>query len=90
MRWVSPRSLLTTAALLASSVISLAENPEQQAWRMLQMGATAKSAEERVVAVGALGLVLRNPGAAALAEKALKDDKPVPVLVPFTVTFRFY
>ena len=71
-----PRLFLITAALLASSVASLAENPEQQAWRILQTGATGKSPEVRVVAVGALGLVLRNSRAAAMAEKALEDQKP--------------
>jgi HEAT repeat protein len=75
MEFVSPKLLLITAALLASSVVSLAENPEQHAWRVLQTGATGKSLEVRVEAVGALGLVLRNPRAAAIAEKALEDEK---------------
>jgi len=61
---------------LACSAASLAENPEQHAWRILQTGAKEKSPEVRVVAVGALGLVLRNPRAAAIAEKALEDEKP--------------
>jgi len=76
MEFVSPKLLLITTALLASSAVSLAENPEQHAWRILQTGARGKSPEVRVVAVGALGLVLRNPRAAAIAEKALEDEKP--------------
>jgi HEAT repeat protein len=76
MEFMSPKLLLITAALLAGSVASPAENPEQHAWLILQTGATEKSPEVRVVAVGALGLVLRNPRAAAIAEKALEDEKP--------------
>jgi HEAT repeat protein len=75
MKFLTPRLLLISAALLASSVVSLAENPVQQAWQILQTGAAGKGPEARAAAVGALGLALRNPRAGALAEKALEDEK---------------
>ena len=75
MEFASSKLLVVSAVLLASSVVSLAENPEQHAWRILQTGATGKSPEVRAVAVGALGLVLGNPRAAAIADKALEDEK---------------
>jgi HEAT repeat protein len=70
------RLLGLTAALLAGSSISAAETPQQQAWRILRAGAAEKSAETRVIAVGTLGLALHNAAAAALAERALEDEKP--------------
>jgi HEAT repeat protein len=68
--------LLLTPALLAASSFALAETPQEQAWRILQTGAAERSPEARVTAIGALGLVLRNPQAAAIVEKALEDEKP--------------
>jgi HEAT repeat protein len=76
MRLGSPKILLVTAALLVSGGGSLAQTPQQQAWRILQTGATEKRSEVRALAVGTLGLMLHNPRAAALAEKALEDEKP--------------
>jgi HEAT repeat protein len=76
MKLGSPKIILVTAALLASSLLSLAESPQQQAWRILETGAGDKRAEVRALAVGTLGLVLHNPRAAAIAEKALEDEKP--------------
>jgi HEAT repeat protein len=76
MKLGSPKLVLVAIALLAGRWVSVAETPQDQAWRILQTGAAEKSAEVRVVAVGALGLALHNPGAAALAEKALEDGKP--------------
>jgi HEAT repeat protein len=72
----SPRLLLVIATLLAGRVGPLAETPQDKAWRILQTGAGEKSFEARVIAVGALGLVDRNPQAAAMAEKALEDERP--------------
>jgi HEAT repeat protein len=70
------RLLLVTTVVLAGSAISLAETPRQQAWRILETGAAEKSPEARAIAVGALGLAGHDARAAALAEKALEDEKP--------------
>jgi HEAT repeat protein len=76
MRLRSPKLLLVTVALLANGAVSLAETPQDGAWRILQAGAAEKSTEVRATVVGTLGLVLHNPRAAAIAEKALEDDRP--------------
>jgi HEAT repeat protein len=67
---------MVAMALLASNAVSLAETPQHKAWRIIQTGAAEKDAEVRTMAVCTLGLLIRNPKAAAIAEKALKDDKP--------------
>jgi HEAT repeat protein len=54
----------------------VAETPQDQAWQILQAGAGEKSFEVRAIAIAALGLVDHNPQAAAMAEKALEDEKP--------------
>jgi HEAT repeat protein len=76
MKWGSLGLLLATAMLHAGRVVTLAEHPEDRAWRILQAGTVEKSSEVRIMAVHALGLVLYNPRAAALAEKALVDERP--------------
>lgn len=76
MKSGSPRLLLVIAALLTGRVVPLAETPQDKAWRILQTGAGEKSSEARTIAVGTLGLVLHNSKAAAMAEKALEDERP--------------
>jgi HEAT repeat protein len=67
--------LLVAAALLISHGVLRAETAQEKAWRILQSGATDKSPGVRATAVGTLGLVPKSPRAAALAEKALEDEK---------------
>jgi len=50
--------------------------PRQKAWGILHDGAGDKSWEKRANAVRALGLLPGDPAAAAMAEKALADEKP--------------
>jgi HEAT repeat protein len=76
MRLTSLVLLVAIAALLAGRVVLVAETPQDKAWRILQTGAGEKNPATRMTAVGTLGLVLRNPKAAALAENALKDKRP--------------
>jgi HEAT repeat protein len=68
--------ILLAVTLLTSNVVSLAETPQDKAWEIIQAGTADKSPGARVLAVGPLGLVPDNPRAAALAEKALEDEKP--------------
>jgi HEAT repeat protein len=67
---------MATFLLLLSSGVSVAETPQQRAWQTLQTGTTEKDPELRALAVGTLGLALHNSRAAAMAEKALQDEKP--------------
>jgi HEAT repeat protein len=76
MRWRSAKLLLVTVVLLGSGVVARADTPQDGAWRILQAGVADNSAEVQVAAVSALGLLLHNPRAAAMAEKALEDDRP--------------
>jgi len=76
MRLRNWKSLLLAVVLLASSTLSPAQTPQLKAWQILRRGAAGESTDERAKAIGALGLLLRDPGAAAIAEKALGDDKP--------------
>jgi HEAT repeat protein len=76
MNWGSQRLLLVTVALVASSLVSLAETPQHRAWEILETGTAEKSPAVRAMAVGSLGLVLHNSKAAAIAQKALEDEKP--------------
>lgn len=76
MRLRNWKSLLLAVVLLASSTLSPAQTPQLKAWQILRRGAAEESTDERAKAIGALGLLLRDPVAAAMAEKALGDDKP--------------
>jgi HEAT repeat protein len=68
--------LVTTTVLLTSAVVLGTKTPEDQAWRLLQSGSMEKMPEVRVIAVGALGLLIKNPTAERMAEKALQDRDP--------------
>ncbi len=72
----NPTFFLTTLVLLAGGVVSGTTTPENRAWQLLQTGAADKRPEARVVAVGALGLLVKNRAAEGIAEKALRDERP--------------
>jgi HEAT repeat protein len=52
------------------------QTPRQQAWSILQLGVTEKSADKRTEAVRALGIISGDAKAAEIAEHALEDGKP--------------
>jgi HEAT repeat protein len=54
---------------------ALPENPEQQAWDLLEKASHSDKASERITSVDSLSLVSDNPRALKLAEAALLDDK---------------
>jgi HEAT repeat protein len=65
--------------LIVFAAVSLSDdasslNPNQQAWRVLNVGLTSQKASPRVEAVKALSLVSHNRMAERLAMKALGDD----------------
>jgi HEAT repeat protein len=76
MKLASSGLLLVISTLVAGGVGPHAETPQDKAWRILQAGTNGKSYEVRVIAVGAMGLVVRNPKAVAMVEKALEDERP--------------
>jgi HEAT repeat protein len=63
------------AIMLVGSSLWSADTPTLKAWDILQNAATDKSADKRAKAVRVLGLIIRDPKAAALAERALEDEK---------------
>lgn len=72
---------LSTSLFFAARAYSQTEteppkSPSERAWALLDDGSASDSAETRRIAVGALGVVIKNPHAIQIAEKALKDDKP--------------
>jgi len=68
------------AALLAliagAGVLSAAETPAQQAWKMLRSGVSQKHTGKRVQAVRALRLLPGDSEATETAEAALRDRNP--------------
>lgn len=68
--------ILGTIILVSGSVASWAQTPPQKAWDILQAGASDKNTDRRTHAVHALGLLVGNPRATAIAEKALEDERP--------------
>lgn len=76
MRTGSLRLFLLIGVVVTGGIVLQAETPQHQAWRILQSGAADKSPEVRMIAVAKLGLVLHDPMAAAIAEKALEDEVP--------------
>ena len=54
----------------------LPENPQQQAWDLLEKGIHSEKATERASSVSSLGLLPENTKALKLAEAALLDEKP--------------
>jgi HEAT repeat protein len=69
------KTLIAVAIMAAGSSLGSAETPAETAWGVLQNAAADKSADKRAKAVRVLGLIIRDPKAAAMAEGALKDEK---------------
>jgi len=75
---IFPRSTFPVSILLllVTSAGFSAQRPRQTAWKILQEGMNEKSADRRLRAVRALGLLPSERQAVALAERALEDEKP--------------
>lgn len=69
------KTLVAVAIMVAGSPLWSADTPAQTAWGILQNAAADKSADKRAKAVRVLGLIIRDPKTAAMAEGALKDEK---------------
>ena len=66
--------LLVCAFIMTIPVYS--QGSSQKSWEILKAGATNKSAESRVRAMQAMGLISQNPAAEKMALAALGDEKP--------------
>jgi len=75
MRTKRLKTLALAAITLAGSSLWSADTPSQTAWSILQNAAADKSTEKRINAARALGLIVHDPKATAMAEKALEDEK---------------
>ena len=75
MRTKTLKTLAVAAITLAASSLWSAETPTQTASSILQDAAAHKSADKRTNAARALGLIMHDPKATAMAEKALEDEK---------------
>jgi HEAT repeat protein len=75
MRSERLKTLVAVAIMAAGSSLWSAATPAETAWGILQNAAADKSADRRAKAVRVLGLITRDPKAAAMAEGALKDEK---------------
>jgi HEAT repeat protein len=64
------------AALLCAATVSASETPTERAWLFLQQGLTSKRAAKRANAAHALRLIVDNPRAQEMAERALTDPDP--------------
>jgi HEAT repeat protein len=62
------------ALLLDQGLLSAGSQSTNQAWKILQAGVHHKSANKRVQAVSALGLIANDPKAIETAEHALQDS----------------
>jgi HEAT repeat protein len=72
-RWL--KRLAVAAIVISGSSLRSAETPAKTAWGILQDAAGEKSAEKRANGTRALGLITGDAKAAAMAEKALEDEK---------------
>ena len=75
MRTKTLKTLAVAAITLAAGSLWSAETPTQTASSILQDAAAHKSADKRTNAARALGLIMHDPKATAMAEKALEDEK---------------
>jgi len=62
--------------LLLTASATYAQTPRQQAWSILQSGATNSSSDQRVAAVTVLALIPGDTKAVSVAEQALQDQDP--------------
>jgi len=67
-------TVVACVILTFSSTLCGAQTAPTKAWAVLETGLQQKSASQRVAAVRVLGLIQKDPHAAELAEKALKDS----------------
>ena len=70
------RSVGVVVLLCVLAAISMAEDPREQAWTVLNGGLTNSNIEKRTKAVADLGLIPHDQKAVDAAITALKDDKP--------------
>jgi HEAT repeat protein len=70
--------VIAAACFLFSLTASagFAQTPRQQAWTILQSGATDKSSQKRAAAVTVLALIPGDDKAMSMAEQALQDQDP--------------
>jgi HEAT repeat protein len=61
--------------LFFSSGLGWAQSPADRGWQLLETGLKEKSAERRVAAARALGLIVMSARAASLAEKTIDDPR---------------
>lgn len=66
-------TVTTVLFLIFSTVVCHAQTAASPAWVLLRAGLKQKSSKQRTAAVRVLGLISRDPEAADLAEKALRD-----------------
>jgi HEAT repeat protein len=69
------KTLVVVAIMAGGSSLWSADTPVQTAWGILRKATADKSADKRAKAVRVLGLITRDPKGAAMAEKALEDEK---------------
>jgi HEAT repeat protein len=65
---------LSTVPLAAAEEKPEVHRPDEQAWSLLNAGAESTNAETRRIAIGALGIIVKNQRATAIAENGLSDD----------------
>lgn len=71
------RTLVLGCLILVLGVgAGFAQDATQKAWDILNKAASDSSVQKRAQSVAVLGLIKKNSQAQALAEKALKDNKP--------------
>ena len=75
MRTQRLKTLAVAAVMLVESSLWSADTPALKAWGILQNAAAEQSADKRAKAVRVLGLIVRDPKATAMAERALEDEK---------------
>jgi len=67
---------MAIALAVLSSLPGLAQSVQEKAWSVLDAGAKEKSADKRTQAVRAVGVIVPDARAAALAQAALDDPQP--------------
>ena len=62
--------------LLAAAGFARAQNPAENAWKVLETGMSDSNAAERTMAVRVLGMIHDDPRAIEMAERSLEDKDP--------------
>jgi HEAT repeat protein len=76
MQSLTSKACVLALALASASTPSWADTPVEQAWSILRAGAMERSADKRIEAVRALGIISADAKAAEIAAHALEDGKP--------------